>query len=173
MVAMETYLETIEDKDTVWLMRYTYQGEEWMLVVHGSSDGLEYLAENFVGTTTTADVQGDGAANGTIICSYTLAAASYFIITRLMAASNASCTIYLATGALGALTEIAPFYLPGPGSEQHYMEQKYAPVAVIDNSASSSTLAVILVAPLTGMGSGLNNDTNHYFHGLIRGLVIT
>ena len=143
----------------------------------GSDGKYKMAAKDIIGmtkywtqSTPGVEVAGDGAANGTSICTLSITAEKYFICTHLMASTNIGAIILLGTGSLASMTKVYIIDLMNSGGFVAISEK--VPIFTYDNTSSSSAVTLIMYAPKTAKNVATNNDTNHYFDGFIGGLLI-
>ena len=134
------------------------------------ADVCSDLIDNHKGwrqATPGTEVAGDGAANGTAVCTLAITAAKKFVCTHVSAATNLAAMLKIGTGALGAMTDIYPVDLYNSLSFTAITEAM--PIFHYDNSAGAA-VNLIMYAPLTAMAVATNNDVNHKFYGFIGGV---
>lgn len=124
--------------------------------------------QHFVASTVATEEAGDGVANGTSLCTLTVAAYNRFLCTHLFASTDLAATLYVAEGALGSTTEIYVIDLQDGGAQILHTEK--TPIFVYDNSGSASSATLRIYVPQTAKGDATNNDINHHFDAYFNGI---
>jgi hypothetical protein len=119
-----------------------------------------------------AEVDGDGAANGTSVYSSTVAANSILYITKMSFIASAAAMMTIATGALGSLTTLDRRYLPGAGEITIVMDGVIPPLK-IDNATGATALTWQCVVPQEFGDAATNNAATKMFHFSYSGITLT
>lgn len=118
-------------------------------------------------STPATETAGDGAANGTSLCTISISAYKRFICTHLMVSTDVGAVIRVGTGTIGSMTDIYPIDLMDGGGIVIITED--SPIFDYDNSASASATTLRMYVPQTAKGVPTNNDTNHHFDAFMGG----
>lgn len=117
--------------------------------------------------TPATETAGDGAANGTSLCTISITAYKRFICTHLMASTDVGAVIRVGTGALGSMTDIYPIDLMDGGGIVIITEDSV--IFHYDNSAGASAVTLRMYVPQTAKGAATNNDAFHHFDAFMGG----
>jgi hypothetical protein len=118
---------------------YELQDRDRNGMVIASLDSLINIAKSWASATTGQNpVVSDGVAGGVIILTYSLAAATTLVITKLKVACNVEAYIALGVGALATPpTDYDLYYLNGKQTWYEFLDSK-GPVMVIYNSTAAA-----------------------------------
>lgn len=115
------------------------------------------------------EVVGDAAATGTTIVSLSIPALTRFACMSLTASTNIAAVLSISSGTLAAHVDIYNVDLQAAGSLVLITED--TPIFVYNNTTAAA-VTLLMIAPLTAMGAGTNNDANHYFNGHMGGVLM-
>lgn len=139
-------------------------------IVYGSHIPASVLARAAIWTEAEGDeVAGDGAANGTIIVSLSIAANTKFVCMSLMCSTDVAAILNIAYGVIGAHTDI--YHVDLFSALAQVIVTESTPIFVYNNNTDAA-VTLLIIAPLTAKGAGTNNDVNHHFHAYMGGILI-
>lgn len=121
-------------------------------------------------STLGVEVVGDGAVNGTSICTISIPAGKTFVCCIAKCSSNIAAMVYIGHGTLAVMTELDFIDIQNVGLGGGIAEGQ-SPLFVWKN-ATAAAINIIMYAPQTAKNVATNNDANHYFDGFIGGLII-
>jgi hypothetical protein len=116
------------------------------------------------------DVVGTAGANGTSVCTYSLAAGKTLLLMGVQASSNAKVELRIGLGPLATIVDYFPLYLTAAG--QVFMNDERFPMTLIQN-ATAAPVDVHLYMPnaIEGLGAGTNNPATTFVSGAFWGYI--